>query len=209
MPAPASHASDSRTYWILDRHQIECLASPRRQDILDRLVATGPCAVREFCSAVGLAPSAAYHHLRRLESAGLVVEAGTRVVRRRTERLYAARAPRMRMARAIGRAVRSVVSALCRQISRDFARGMERPDARVSGTARNLGFFRLVGSPDRTALAEINRHLDRIAELLWIPSPPRRRTRVAQPPSVSFAWTLAPLGRSSSTPQPRNRRSHS
>src|SRR5689334_10101526 len=96
--------ADQRTYWILERRQIACLASPRRQDILDRLVATGPCSVREFCAAVGLAPSAAYHHLRRLEAVGLVVEAGTRVVNRRTERLYAPRAPRMRLARALGRA---------------------------------------------------------------------------------------------------------
>jgi DNA-binding transcriptional ArsR family regulator len=174
-----------------------------RHDILDRLVATGPCSVREFCDAVGLAPSAVYHHLRRLEAAGLVVETGTRVVNRRTERLYAPRAPRMRLSRALGRpalapSIGRVVTALTKQMRRDFSHGSRSPHARVRGPRRNLGLFRLVGSPDRAALAEINRHLDRIAELLWT-------EQHDHDSSIALAWTLAPVGKPRRTPTRRKR----
>lgn len=184
-------ARETDTYWILDRKQILCLASSRRQDILDRLAASGPSSVREFAAAVGLAPSAVYHHLRRLEAAGLVAAAGTRIVRRRTEKLYAAVAPRMRLARALEQGrhrepLQRVVAALCRQMSRDFARAISRPGARADGPGRNLGFFRLVGSPDAATLAEINRHLDRVAELFW-------GQAGGGAPLVALGWTLAPV----------------
>jgi len=180
------------TYWILRKEQIFCLASPQRQAILDWLSASGPASVREFAAHAGMAPSAAYHHLHRLEEVGLVKRAGTRVVRRKAEAIYATVAPRMRMARALerpaGRAhATRVVAALCRRASRDFAAGAGRDDARAAGAARTLGFFRLVGSPPPPALAEINRCLDRIAELMWT-----RHDEEA--PRLALSWTMSPVG---------------
>jgi hypothetical protein len=82
---------------------------------------------------------------------------------------------------------------------RDFTHGTRSPHACVRGPRRNLGFFRLVGSPDRAALTEINRHLDRIAELLWT----RQHERS---PSISLAWTLTPLGDRRASPKPSRRK---
>jgi len=186
--------ADTDDFWILDRKQLRCLTSARRQEMVDRLAASGPLSIRELAGSIGVRPSALYHHLELLVAVGLVVEAGTRVVRRRTEKLYGTPSPRMRLLRALAvprfrSLVTAIVSGMCRQMDRDFAAGIEQPGAEVEGPRRNLGFFRLLGAPGTQALAEINRCLDRIAELLW------KRGSTAEPTLV-LGWTLAPLRRS-------------
>jgi len=197
-PAPSRTTAPARrnggdTYWIERKDQILCLASPQRQAIIDWLAAAGPASVREFAAHVGLAPSAAYHHLHQLEAVGLVRRDGTRVVRRKSEAVYATVAPRMRMIRALERPAgrnhaARVVSALCRRANRDFAAGAGDPEARPTGAGRNLGFFRMVAAPPPAALAEINRCLDRITELMWTQGDDRA-------PRMALAWTLSPVGR--------------
>lgn len=181
------------TYWILRRDQIECLASPRRQDLLDRLASAGPQSVKECAGAVGLKPSAAYRHLAKLREVGLIRVAGTRVVRRKQETLFEARAPRMRLAAALGKAdlhepLEQVVAALCRQLERDFNAGLGTPDAAPGGAERNVGFYRHVAAPDAATLAEINAHLTRIAELMWREPTPGR-------PLIGLGWVMAPVGK--------------
>jgi DNA-binding transcriptional ArsR family regulator len=191
-PAPPSPRSTDN-YWIRDRRQIECLASAPRQDVVDRLAAGGPLSARELAAALGRRPSSLYHHLARLSASGLVVEAGTRVVNRRTERLWATPSPRMRLRRALSEpALRKltprVVSALGRQLARDFTKGIAHPRVETSTAARNLGFFRLVGQPSARGLARINANLDEIAEILW-------RDVDDGAPLVAFGWTMAPVRR--------------
>ena len=187
----------SKTYWILGKKQLAALTSARRLDILDRLAASGPSSVREFAGTIGMAPSAVYHHLRRLESAGLVVEAGTRRVGRRVERVYRAAAPRMRLIKALAdpahaKPIARVVRAMTRQMDRDFRVALRRDGTRTTGKGRNLGFFRLVGAPGARDLARINDHLTAIAEILWA-SPAKGRAAQAKP--LALAWTLTPVGR--------------
>jgi DNA-binding transcriptional ArsR family regulator len=200
MPAarPRPRRAAAETYWILGRAQIAALASARRQEIVDALAALGPSSARELAAAIGAAPSAVYHHLDRLVRVGLVVESGRRVVRRKSERLFAAAAPRMRLARALDETatrarLRPVVAALARQAERDFAAGVRRRDARTKGAARDLGFFRIVARPTAAQRAALNRHLAAIAELLWS----ARKGKGA----VSLAWILAPVN-----PVPRGKR---
>ena len=75
----------SQTYWIMTPDQLAAMASPRRQDIVDRLAATGPLSVKELAAQIGARPPALYHHIERLLEVGLIVEAGTRTVRRKRE----------------------------------------------------------------------------------------------------------------------------
>jgi DNA-binding transcriptional ArsR family regulator len=196
--ANAKSNAKAKTYWILGRSQLAALTSARRLDILDRLAASGPSSVREFAGTIGMAPSAVYHHLRRLEQAGLVVEAGTRRVGRRVERVYRAAAPRMRLIRALAepahrKALRRIVTAMCRQMDRDFASALRRTDTRSNGKGRNLGFFRLVGAPGPRDLARINAHLAAVAEILWQAPAKAKSGRRAAP--LALAWTLTPVGR--------------
>lgn len=188
---PATAHRSTRDYWIVREDQVRCLASARRQDMVDRLAAGGPLSVRELAATIGMKPSALYHHLSPLLDVGLVVEAGSRLVNRRREKLYDTPSSRMRLLRALSRPatrplMKDTVTALCRQMDRDFANGIGSPAAAAEGAARNLGFFRLVGRPGKGALVRINEHLAAIGDILWNENDPRS-------PLVALAWTFTPL----------------
>lgn len=183
----------SETYWVLQRKQLSSLVSQRRLEIIDRLVAAGPLAAKELARLVGAQPSALYHHLRQLMEVGLVVEAGSRVVRRRREVLYMTRAPRIRLFRALrdpsnAREMISITATMARQMSRDFRRGIRSPEARPSGALQNLGFMRLLASPSPATLRRINRYLAEIGELLFTSTDARYEP-------LSLAWIMAPVQR--------------
>jgi DNA-binding transcriptional ArsR family regulator len=181
----------SQTYWIMAPDQLAAMAAPRRQDIVDRLAATGPLSVKELAAQLGARAPALYHHLEKLLAVGLIEEAGTRIVRRKREQLYAARAPRMRMARALAEGAQpalmeAIVASMTRQMDRDFRAGMASPARRADGETRNLGFFRLMGRPDAAALARINLCLGEVAELLWQAGDPDADL-------VCLSWVFAPI----------------
>ena len=181
----------SQTYWIMAPDQLAAMASPRRQDIVDRLAATGPLSVKELAAQIGARPPALYHHLERLLGVGLIEEAGARTVRRKREQLYAARAPRMRMARALAEGrhaelMEAIVASLTRQMDRDFRTGMRSPARNADGEQRNFGFFRLIGRPDAAGMARINACLGEVAEILWQADDPEADL-------VSLSWVLTPL----------------
>lgn len=180
-----------QTLWIDDPRQLRCLASPVRMDIVDHLAGRGPMPIKDLAREIGRAPSSIYHHVRLLLRVGLVVEAGVQVLNRKSERLYATPAPRMRLKRALGdkrhkRVMREIVGALARESERDVARGLDHPRARTDGSARNLGFFRFVNRIDRRSLERVNALLDEIAELVWQAPAPNGEV-------VTFTWTLAPV----------------
>ncbi|HST37029.1 MAG TPA: helix-turn-helix domain-containing protein [Allosphingosinicella sp.] len=181
----------SQTYWIMAPDQLAAMASARRQDIVDRLAATGPLSVKELAAQIGARPPALYHHLERLLAVGLIEEAGSRIVRRKREQLYATRAPRMRMARALAEGahpalMEAIVASLTRQMDRDFRAGTASPARRADGEQRNFGFFRLIGRPDAAGMARINSCLGEVAEILW-------QADDADADLVCLSWVLAPL----------------
>ncbi len=181
----------SQTYWIMAPEQLAAMASPRRQDIVDRLAAAGPLSVKALATQLGARPPALYHHLEKLLAVGLIEEAGTRIARRKREQLYAARAPRMRLARALAEGahpelMEAIVASLTRQMDRDFRTGMASPARRAGGEGRNLGFFRLIGRPDAAGMARINACLGEVAEILW-------QAEAPDADLVCLSWVLAPL----------------
>jgi predicted transcriptional regulator len=181
-----------QTHWVEDPRQLKCLASPIRMDIVDHLAGRGPTSIKTLAREIGREPSSIYHHLKLLMRVGLVLEAGARVENRKSEKLYATLAPRMRLKKALGdkrnkAVMREIVGALCRESERDFAHGLDHTRAKTDGTVRNLGFFRLVNRVDRPTLNRINALLDEIAELMW-------QDPDAQGDVVALTWTMAPLG---------------
>jgi DNA-binding Lrp family transcriptional regulator len=182
---------DAQTYWIMEPRQLAEMASARRQDILDRLAAMGPLSIKELASQIGARPSALYHHIEKLLEVELIVHAGWRTVHRKREQLYAARAKRMRMLRALAEGkqqllMETIVASLARQMERDFRAGWTLPDREADGPGRNYGFFRLIGRPGADDLARINACLAEVAEILW-----DRGDEDA--PIVCLEWIMTPL----------------
>lgn len=189
MSRTPSDADD--TYWILRPDQLRAAVSARRMEIIDRLAASGPASVRELAAMIGAQPSALYHHIRQLLAVDLIREAGSRTVNRKREQLYATPSRRMRMIRALAEPANRAVmieigAALTRQMDRDFRHGFEAQGFETDGPGRNLGFFRLLGSPDAGTLAEINLKLAEIADMLW-------RSDQGQGPVVALSWIMAPV----------------
>jgi len=189
-PKSAEEAK-SDTYWVLREDQLECLASTVRIDMIDHLVGRGPMSIKQLAASLGRQPSSIYYHIDMLMKAELVVEAGTQVSNRRTEVLYEARAPRMRIMKALADpknhdTINRMVGGVLRQSQRDFSQGLTHPAAQVDGPERNLGFFRLINRPSPESLREINGYIERIAEILW-------EERDMNQPLIAFSWTLTPL----------------
>lgn len=178
--------------WIMREDQLECLVSATRTDIVDHLAAHGPMSVKELAVAIGMQPSALYHHIDKLLEVGLVVEQGSRVANRKQEKLYATLSRRIRLRRALEEGqhkdiMNRIVATLGRRAERDFARGQEHASACADGNARNLGFFRLVARPNAEKLARINALLGEVAELMWEDADPDGDV-------VALTWVMAPVG---------------
>ena len=184
-------ARPAQTYWILEKRQLEAMTSARRHDIVDRLAVGGPMSIKALAEQIGAQPSSLYHHVEKLLRVGLVIEAGTQVVNRRREQLYATPAPRMRLARALVEnkhpaVINEIVASLSRQMGRDFKSGAEQPTRQAEGEERNFGFGRLIGRPTPAQLARINACLTEIGEILWSSA-----DESAQ--AVSLGWVIAPV----------------
>lgn len=183
-------AEPDEPHWILRRDQILCLSSAVRMDMVDQLAGRGPLSIRELAAVIGMRPSAIYHHLRQLLAVELVREAGTRVVNRKSEKLYETPSRRMRMRRALedpanAELMRGIVAALCRQAERDFAAGLDNAGKAAPGPDRNLGFFRLIARASPDALARLNRLLEEAGEILWETPDPDQ-------PAIALTWVIAP-----------------
>ena len=193
MTEQTSYLDADGVYWILDPAQIACLASPRRHDIIDRLVASGPLSIKALAAIIGAEPPALYHHIKKLLAVGLVVEAGSRVVRRKREQLYAAAGRRMRLSRALDDPRNrdlfvQVAASLCRQMDRDFRRGSMSSATVTHGDGKNLGVSRLIGSPGPEGMAAINKKLHEICEILW-------DSANGTGELVCLSWVIAPIER--------------
>lgn len=193
MPKAGRHHQSRENYWIVDKDEIVALVSPVRQDLLDRLCDSGPLSVSKLARALAMRPSALYRHLEILLDAGLVVIVGERRANRRTEKIYASRARRLRLERAFGdpcngEELAQVFASLSRQLERDVRRAMKSENARPSGPSRNLAFGRIIGTPSPAELAAINAKIEEISKIL-------RKISHKDRSLVSFGWALAPLQR--------------
>lgn len=187
----ATHARDD-AFWILDQRQLRCLASPVRQDIVDRLAASGPMSAAELAEALAMNATAFYRHLKILDDCGLVRRAGARVKNRRTEALYAAPARRLLLEKAFAAkanrpALAKIVGALTRQLQRDASRSLAEGAGVTAGPQRSLGFARRVGAPTARDLAAINQKLAEISAIL-------RRRDGKSGKLIAVGWVMAPVG---------------
>lgn len=174
--------------------EIALLASPTRIEIADTLEALGAAVtVAELAAALGRPADGLYYHLRRLADGGLVEETASPEGKRYRTRTRGGERLRLRYrpgATANADAVGRVAASVLRVAGRDFARALADPDTVVDGPRRELWVARGKGWVDATDLAEINRLLARLMDLVQQPAatPGRARRKL-----VALSWVLAPV----------------
>ena len=183
-----------RRHWLRDPAQLEALASPLRQRILDRIEALGPCSIRELAEALGRKPDSLYYHVHKLVELDLLAEVDERATGTSPETLYDLRHRRWHIDYtpsdpSYDEALRKLTRQLLRQAGRDFDAGLAEPDARGRGAKRNLWPLRLEASLSPAELREVVGHLEAIVDILRKPKRDRKGRMVA------LSWVLAPLPR--------------
>jgi len=138
--------------------QVRALVGPVRQELVDVLESAGPSSVAELGAHLGRPADALYHHLRRLEKVGLVVERERRkegrhvfavydLARRPVRLNYAAPVRSVDIGRVVAAAQRLTrVNELLEELVVTLAGGRPEPDA----TPISLSFV-LAPSPSRRA----------------------------------------------------------
>src|SRR5215472_906061 len=175
--------------------QIGVFASAARQEIVDTLDALGgEASAAELAAQLGRPVDGLYYHLKLLVRGGLVRELANSGEGRRYRI-----GPRPRLRYRPGRtssarAVARVATSLLSIAGRDFAAALAKADTVVSGPRRELSGARIKGWVGEAELIEINRALDRLAQLVRRGRDPQRRRL------ISLVWVLAPI-----TAQPARR----
>lgn len=173
---------------------LTALISTVRQEIIDTIEAIGgEVAIADIAAQLGRPADGIYYHVRRLVDSGLLREGSDPGDGRgRRYRTMARRGQRIRLkygrgTRANDAAVLRVVHGLLRTAERDFARALLSGRAKGEGAQRDLWASRLKGWVDADDLAEVNRLLVRLSELLLQPRTPDRDHL------ISLAWMLSPI----------------
>ena len=190
----AKKRRSAETHWVTDGGQVEAIAHPARQEIVDRLVAAGPMSARELAASIGRNVTTLYHHLKQLEEVGLIEQASSEALARgRPYVVYKPIAPRVRLMRAAADPkLRGPMAKWARvvgaQAAKEYIEGMVHPEATIDGLARNLYLGRAVIAPSSKRLKQINKLLDELSELMLTQDP-------TPGPMLSIGWFLAPLDR--------------
>jgi len=169
--------------------QVRALAGPVRQELVDVLESAGARSVAELGALLGRPADALYHHLRRLEKVGLVVEHERRKEGRHVFAVYdlARRPVRLNYAAPVRSAdIGRVVSAAQRLTWREFQRALADGTGVSEGPRRTLRGGRVKGWATPQRLARVNALLEELVDTLAAGQPEPGAT------PISLAFLLAP-----------------
>ena len=184
----------NRPYLVTSPRQLEALASPGREDIIDAVTVLGPCGVTEIARFVGKSRHALYYHVKVLRDHGLLVE--THVEGKGVKPTahydlpgrpflvrYDLSTPKSR------RAVIAIGKARFRAGQRGFVRGCASDTAVVEGPRRNLWVAHWNGWLTLQDLEKANRLL---AELVDVFTPSVDDSRTARSP-YALTFAISPV----------------
>ena len=176
---------------IEDPRKIAVLAAPARIEIATAIQALGgPTTVAELAAQLGRPADGLYYHLRAMVRGGLLTEREGDSGRSYALAVPAGESMRLRYrpgATANAKAVGQAAKSMSRLAQRDFLRALGDPATVVEGPHRELWSARLRGWLEPAELAEANRLLRRLAELMLASRPGGKgKLMMAQ-------WMIAPL----------------
>ncbi|HTA66053.1 MAG TPA: helix-turn-helix domain-containing protein [Xanthomonadaceae bacterium] len=176
---------------VEDPKKIAVFATPIRVELVTAIQALGGAAtVAELAVQLGRSADGLYYHLHALVRGGLLEERAGANGRSYHLAVPAGESLRLRYkpgATANAKSVAKVATSMSRLAQRDFLRALAESGTVVEGPRRELWAARLRGWVESDDLAEINRLLQRLANLLLDTRPTRGGKLVA------LHWMLAPL----------------
>lgn len=189
-PDPIPAVTPAGPFLVRSRAQLRALVSPARQEIVDALVAAGPCSIADLAAHTGRAPDSLYFHVRRLITVGLVLERDARSTGRRPASVYdvPGRPISITYPALSGLSeLPAVVSSALRLADRDFSRAFAAGTAVLEGSARTLWGGRAKGWAGPREVEEINRLIARLLEIVHSGRPGEGRA------PLSLTFVLAPV----------------
>lgn len=181
-----------RPYIITSPRQLQVIAAPGRDEMLDAVGVIGPCTVGDLALFLGRSRHSLYYHVRALKECGLLRFAGhskrggknipTYVTPGRPHIVrFDLSTPRAR------KAVLALAAARLRSAGRGFLRACREEIAVVEGPRRNLWATRWTGTLTPSALEKANRHFARLIDLFK-----SRRSGAPDEPVFELTFILAP-----------------
>ncbi len=147
------------------------LASPLRLEILGLFTGGEPLAISDMAEFMGRPAGSLYHHVGLLEKAGLLNRTGTRPKGKRHEALFLPVAHGIEMEASdtdgswADHAVKTMASAF-RMAERDLRAALGGGNCVTEGPARNVFATRMHVRASTQLLADVNKHLKAIEDLL-------------------------------------------
>jgi predicted transcriptional regulator len=184
----------SKPFLVTSAKQLQVIASPGREEIVDMVALIGPCSITELAGALGRSRNSLYYHVRALRDCGLLVETQCSGEGKKTTAYYdpPGRPLAVHFDLSTKDRKRAVV-ALARARIRSAARGFERacrPGAvTVEGPHRNLWATHLKGWLSDEELKEVNELFARLIHLIGRSG----RESVPAKRSYEFTFVLAPI----------------
>lgn len=156
---------------IDDQTKRAAIASPLRMEILGLFVSGEPLAISDMAEVMNRSAGSLYHHVRILEEAGLLQQAGTRPKSKRPEALYLPSASRFEYDTSSGDedAINSAVKLMAtnfRMAERDLEAALRSTKQPLEGPDPNFYALRLHVRATPELLGKINDHLKAIMDLI-------------------------------------------
>ena len=159
---------------VSDPEQLQVLASPGREEILDAVVQVGPCTISELARAVGRPRHALYYPVRALRDCGLVVESLRKCRGAKPAAVYDV--PRRPMAVSFDLSTpdrRDAVTVLgtsrFKRAAQAFEAAVQSGAVVTEGPSRELWATQLKGSLSPAEVREANRLFSKLVELFSMP----------------------------------------
>lgn len=181
-------------YVVKSNRQLLAISSPGREEIIDAVGLIGPCTVPELARFLGRSRHVLYYHVRALQACGLLLKSRQSGGGTKSTSSYDIPGRPLSVHFDLGtQRTRRAVVALARSRLNSAMRGFLRacdPDVGITdGPRRNLWVTHWKGHLSARELAEFNRHLARLIDML------RRGTeqKGARRTAYEFTFALAPV----------------
>ncbi len=147
--------------------QIRAIRSPERIRILEAMTEHGSLTVKQLGDIMGRVPQALYYHVKELVKVGILVEDCVVKSKRRPEKRYRLKAPKLKLdvhnnSDEIKSEIASIASSLLRSAERNYRESITEHEPVLSGRNRNFASLRFQMKLSPAQIRELNTRLSEL-----------------------------------------------